>query len=93
VGAAWSIVDWGRIFNNLCRRELAGNRIRVGENSPVGWSLHQTEIENSFDLCRQKCREMKVQDTLEMVQIRAFPHIPTSGQLAHDTISKTILVA
>jgi len=33
-------------------KELAGNRIRVGEDSPVGWSLLGTRprSENSFDL-------------------------------------------
>jgi len=86
VGAAWRIVDWGEDIPTTCEGSR-GNRI-VGEDSPVGWSLLGTRprSENS-SICilveAEVDGKMKVQDTLEVIEIEAF-HISASRQLSHD---------
>jgi len=86
----------GRYFHNGTKG-ASRDRIRVGEDSPVGWSLLGTrprsEIHSICILVEAEVQgKMKVQDTLE-VTIQAFS--PTSlppGQLSHDH-TETILTA
>jgi len=76
VGAAWRIVDWGGYSNNGAKG-ASRNRIRVGEDSPVGWSLLTDRDPRIHSICilveAEVDGKMKVQDTLEVIEIEAFP--------------------
>jgi len=78
VGAAWRIVDWGRIFQQRCEGASRGNRLELVKIRRLVGVYTRPRSENS-SICilveAEVDGKMKVQDTLEVIEIEAFPHL------------------
>jgi len=90
---------WGRIFQQRCEGASRGNRIELVKiRRLVGVYSAPDRDPRIHSICilveAEVDGKMKVQDTLEVIEIEAFPHISAPGNFPMTTISsyKTILM-